>query len=96
MNPKTMGRNSFKDQNIIPGSTFERELPWDTLEDHMILLWDFPTFSYQYLVKILFNGGCYDWVSKQFLCFEIFHDILPSFGNHPYHVFQYHRIFIII
>ena len=22
-NPKTMGRNSFKDQNIIPGSTLE-------------------------------------------------------------------------
>ena len=57
----------------------------------MILLWDFPTSSYQYLVIMLFNGGCYDWVSQQYLCFEIFH----GFGNLPYHVFQYHRILII-
>ena len=86
MNPKTMGRNSFKDHNILSQEEPSRELPWDTLEDHMILLWDFPTSSYQYLVTILFNWGCYNWVSQQFLCFEIFHVLLPSFGNPLYHV----------
>ena len=78
---------------ILPQDWPSRELRWGTLEDHMILLWDFPTSFYQYLVIIPFNGGCYNWFSQQFLCFEIFYDVLPTFRNPLYKVFQYQRIF---
>ena len=65
MNPKTWAEILSKIK-ILSQDRPSKDLPWDTLEDHMILLWDFPTSSYQYLVIILFNGGCYDWVSQNF------------------------------
>ena len=84
-----MGRNSFKGQNIILGSTLER-----ASMGHFGGSYDLVV-GLSYLFLSILGNNTFQLVSQQFSCFDIFQDILPSFGNHPYHVFQDHRIFTI-
>ena len=82
MNLKTMGRNSFKDQNIILGSTLKRPAM-----GHFGGSYDLAV-GLSYLFLSILGNNTFQWRMLELdlttiLCFEIFHGRLPSLGNPP-------------